>query len=336
MLIDDVKITIQAGHGGKGAVAFNKTLMSLGPAGGAGGRGGSVYVEGMSDLSILHHYRNKKDYAAENGHEGKGQFVDGRAGEDLTLPVPVGTIIHNLDTGADVDITHVGEKVLVAAGGFGGKGNYHFRSSTNTSPKQFQPGLPGEGFTLRLELKLIADVGLIGLPNVGKSSLLNALTKSQAKVANYEFTTLEPNLGAYYGGIILADIPGLIEGASQGKGLGHKFLRHIERTRVLFHLVSATSVDPLTDYQTVREELRLHNPELIEKKEYVFLSRSDDADKTKIAEAVKALKKANPVKSLRSHGAGVKAEPISILDDTLLKPVKKALEEVTKERESTN
>src|SRR3989344_5869673 len=224
--------------------------MSLGPTGTRGGNGGSIYFEGVSDLGALGQFRFKKKLEAENGAPGRGQFRDGEAGEDLILKVPVGTVIHNLTTEKDTEITKTRERVLVAKGGFGGKGNFHFRSSTNTTPKQFQPGLPGERFDFRLELKLIADVGLVGLPNAGKSALLNELTMAKAKVANYPFTTLEPNLGVYYD-LILADIPGLIEGASAGKGLGIKFLRHIERTKILFHLVSAESENPLKDYYAV-------------------------------------------------------------------------------------
>ena len=172
------------------------------------------------------------------------------------------------------EVLKIGERILAAKGGLGGKGNFHFRSSTNTSPKQFQEGLSGEYSTVRLELKLIADVGLIGLPNAGKSSLLNELTKAKSKVANYPFTTLEPNLGAYYE-LIIADVPGLIEGASVGKGLGIKFLRHIERTKILFHLISAESENPAKDYKIIKKELETHNKELAEKTEYVFLSKSD-------------------------------------------------------------
>jgi GTP-binding protein len=236
MLIDDVEIKISAGDGGKGAVAFNKNLMNLGPVGGRGGNGGSVYFEGVSDLSALNQFRFKKDLRAEKGEDGRGQFRDGAAGKDLVLKVPVGTVIHNLDRKTDFEIIKIGEKVLGALGGHGGKGNFLFRSARNTSPTEFQYGLPGENFKIRLELKLIADVGFVGLPNVGKTSLLNKLTRASGKVANYPFTTLEPNLGVYYD-LILADIPGLIEGASSGKGLGIKFLRHIERTRVIFHFI---------------------------------------------------------------------------------------------------
>ena len=216
MLIYEVTIKVNAGNGGRGAVAFNKTLMSLGPTGGSGGRGGSVYFEGVSDLNSLSRFRYKKNINADNGAVGGGQFRDGPDGEDLTIKIPVGTVISKIETNETEEILKVGDKILITKGGIGGKGNFLFRSSTNTSPKQFQEGLPGEHTTVKLELKLIADVGFIGLPNAGKSSLLNELTKAQSKVANYPFTTLEPNLGAYYE-IILADIPGLIEGASSGK-----------------------------------------------------------------------------------------------------------------------
>ena len=319
MLVDDVTITIRSGHGGKGKKAFNKNAMSLGPTGGSGGNGGSVYMEGISDLSALGQFRYKKELAAENGADGKSQFNDGNNGKDLALKIPVGTVIHNLTTGADIEILSVGEKVLVAKGGHGGKGNFLFRSSTNTTPMQFQEGLAGEEFKLRLELKLIADVGLIGLPNAGKSSLLNSLTRAESKVANYAFTTLEPNLGVYYN-LILADIPGLIEGAAEGKGLGVKFLRHVERTRTLFHLVSAESDTPVEDYKTIRKELGKYNKALLEKPEYLFLSKSDSAEEKDLKKKLALLKKQN-----ESTCA------LSILDDESIKNIEKILRKITKD-----
>ncbi|MEK7615866.1 MAG: GTPase ObgE [Patescibacteria group bacterium] len=271
MLIDDVTINVKAGNGGNGKVAFNSNMKSLGPVGGSGGHGGSVYLEGISDLGALYQFRNKKDWKAQDGGNGRGQFVDGPRGEDLVLKVPVGTVVHP----KNIEITKVGERVMIAQGGKGGRGNFHFRGPENTSPKEFEPGTKGEEYTIRLELKLIADVGLIGLPNVGKSSLLNELTNAKSKVANYQFTTLEPNLGVWHGGLILADIPGLIEGASSGKGLGIKFLRHIERTKVLFHCIAADSPHPEKDYEIVRSELATFNKKLLEKPEYIFVTKSD-------------------------------------------------------------
>ena len=254
MLIDDVTIKIKAGDGGSGSVAFNKTKMSLGPTGADGGNGGNVYLESESNLGALIQFRYKKELTAQNGERGKTQLNDGADGQDLVLKVPVGTVVHNLTTGQDMEIVSIGQRLLIAKGGRGGRGNYKFRSSTNTSPEEFEKGALGEEFELRLELKLIADVGFIGLPNVGKSSLLNELTNAKSKVANYPFTTLDPNLGAYYE-LILADIPGLLEGASQGRGLGIKFLRHIERTKTLFHFISAESTNPVSDYKIIRQEL---------------------------------------------------------------------------------
>ena len=236
------------------------------------------------------------------------------------MKIPVGTVLHNLDAGKYKEITKVGEKVLIAAGGFGGHGNYHFRSGKNTSPRQFQAGLPGEAFALRMELKLIADVGFIGYPNAGKSSLLNELTAAKSKVANYPFTTLEPSLGVYYD-LILADIPGLIEGASAGKGLGIKFLRHIERTKVLFHLVSAESEDPLKDYYAVIKELMTYNAELLKKSEYIFLTKSDLVDEKNLKAKMIDLKKA---------GKPVKA--ISIYDPVGMEEVKKILNKLTADK----
>src|SRR3989344_807352 len=275
MLVDDVEVKISAGSGGKGSVSFNKNLGSRGPVGGSGGKGGNVYGEGVSDLTALSQFRFKKEVFAENGENGRGQFCDGHTGENLILKLPIGTIAHNLTNGIKINFETVGEKILLAKGGLGGKGNFQFRSSRNTTPRYAQPGLRGENFIFRLELKFIANVGFIGLPNVGKTSLLNKLTNAKSKVANYPFTTLEPNLGAYYG-LILADIPGLIEGSSSGKGLGIKFLRHIERTKILFHFISSDSPRPKTDYQTIHKELGKFNKGLLKKDEYIFLSKCDE------------------------------------------------------------
>lgn len=216
MLIDDVIIKVSAGNGGSGAVAFDKNKFGVGPTGANGGNGGNVYFIGVPELDALKQFRFRKELKAEDGKNGRGQFMDGRTGEDAVIKIPVGTVVYNLDNSSEkMEIVGVGEKVLIAKGGKGGKGNFFFRSSRNTSPMQSQGGLPGETFNIRLELKLIADIGFVGLPNVGKSSLLKELTNADPKVANYPFTTLEPNLGVYYD-LILADIPGLIEGASSG------------------------------------------------------------------------------------------------------------------------
>ena len=342
MLIDDVKIKVKAGHGGRGAVAFNKNMMSFGPVGGTGGKGASIYAEGVSDLSALNQFRYKKNFEAENGQEGRDQFRDGHDGKDLILKVPVGTVIRNLSNENIGEITQVGERLLIAKGGNGGKGNFHFRSSTNTTPKQFQPGLPGEEFEIRMELKLIADIGFIGLPNAGKSSLLNELTNAKSKVANYPFTTLEPNLGTYFE-LILADIPGLIEGSSTGKGLGIKFLRHIERTKIVFHLISAESEDPARDYKVIRKELGDYSRDLIKKPEYLFLSKSDVISEKEAKKKLSILKKIHPNTRTRSGdkiagsksssfsvGVNSKALAISIYDDKSLEAVKKILNVIKK------
>jgi len=318
MLIDDVTIRVKAGDGGRGGVAFQGIKMALGPTGGKGGHGGSVYLEGVSDISALAPFRFKKVVEAKAGENGRKQFVDGERGKDLIVPIPVGTVVHNLDTGVDREVTKISERLLVAEGGRGGRGNFHFRSSTNTSPRQFEQGKQGDICHLRLELRLIADVGLVGLPNAGKSSLLNTLTAARAKVANYPFTTLEPNLGAYYD-LIIADIPGIIEGASGGKGLGTKFLRHISRTRVIFHLISLESEDMLGDYTTIRSELEKHDLIFKKKKEYVILTKTDMVDANVIKKAMTRLKKYKPI-------------AISIIDDTSLVQVKKILNELAKEK----
>lgn len=320
MFIDDITIRIRAGSGGRGAVLFNKNLNQYGPVGGSGGDGGDIYFEGSSDFSILGFYRFKKEFSAKNGQNGKGQFRDGPNADDLILYVPVGTIIHNLTAKTDREIVLIGERILAARGGRGGRGNFHFRSSINTRPKEFEYGIPGENFTIRLELKLIADVGFIGLPNVGKSSLLNELTNAQSKVGNFLFTTLEPNLGVYYE-LVLADIPGLIEGASSGKGLGIKFLRHIERTKFLFHIISAESADPYKDYKTVRKELGTYNKTLLQKKEFIFLGKSDTISPIELKKKLSMLKKNKlPV------GA------FSIYDYEAIEKIKKILNKFMKEK----
>lgn len=316
MLIDNVTIKVKAGNGGDGKVAFNSNLMSLGPVGGDGGKGGDIYAEGVSDLSALAQFRNTKAVKAGDGGNGGGQSADGPDGKDLIIKLPIGTVITNLDNSDASEVVKIGERTLVARGGKGGRGNFQFRSPTNTSPKDFEYGKAGEEFTVKLELKLIADVGLVGLPNVGKSSLLNELTRAKSKVANYPFTTLEPNLGVYYE-LVLADIPGIIAGASAGKGLGVKFLQHIERTKILFHLISAESENPLGDYKVVRKELEAYSAKLAEKTEYIFLSKSDMVS----AEELQA-----KLTTLKSIGEPVM--PISIIDETTLTELKGILNEI--------
>ena len=316
MLVDEVTIRLHAGRGGRGAVAFNKVKLSQGPTGGDGGNGGNVYFEGIADINALMSYASKKEMNAENGRNGRGQFLDGPRGADLVLKIPTGTTITNLGTGYRQEMAKVGQRILAAGGGMGGKGNYKFRSAINTTPYEFQEGLAGDLNEYHLELRLIADVGLVGLPNAGKSSLLNELTAAKSKVANYAFTTLEPHLGAYYE-LIIADIPGLIEGASSGKGLGVKFLKHIERTTTLFHLVSAESEDPARDYEIIRNELEIHNPLLSVKTEYVMLTKTDAVSPKILKEKTAVLKK-----------IGLKPVPVSILEPNSLENVRKILNKI--------
>ena len=273
MLIDKVDVTFKAGDGGNGKVSFKK--IGRGPDGGSGGKGGDLYIKASSDLTILYQFSRKDFFAAENGISGWNNVKSGGKGDDLEIVLPVGTFLINRDTGREIlELTEVGQKVKLLKGGDGGKGNFEYRSSRNTTPMKSQKGFPGESLNLTLNLKLIADFGLIGLPNAGKSSLLNELTNSNAKVGNFSFTTLSPNLGVVNGKII-ADIPGLIEGASEGKGLGINFLKHIEKVKILIHCIDATSTDYERDYKIIRSELGKYNIELLKKKEIILLCKSD-------------------------------------------------------------
>lgn len=273
MLLDTVDVTFKAGDGGNGKVSFKK--IGRGPDGGSGGRGGDVYIKASSDLTILYQFSRKDYLKAEDGIPGANNVKSGGKGEDLEITLPVGTSLINRDTGQIIlELTEVDQKIKLLKGGDGGKGNYEFRSARNTTPMKAQKGFPGEILNLTLNLKLIADYGLIGLPNAGKSSLLNELTNSNAKIGNYAFTTLSPNLGVVNGKVI-ADIPGLIEGASEGKGLGVKFLKHIEKVKVLLHCIDATSDDYQRDYNVVRKELAKYNEEMLKKKEIILLCKSD-------------------------------------------------------------
>lgn len=311
MLIDHVTLNVSAGKGGDGVVRWRKEkgIPYGGPAGGDGGKGGDVYLRGVRDVHALSDYKYKKDWSAEDGEAGKKRSMHGSNGSDMYLNIPIGSIVYNHDLDIKYELLVDGEEVLILKGGKGGYGNEKFKSSTNRAPEEFSKGQMGEFCKLEVELEMIADIGIIGLPNAGKSSLLNALTRAGAKVADYAFTTIEPNLGAYYG-LVLADIPGLIEGASQGKGLGHKFLKHIMRTPALLHLVSAENSDVSMAYQTIRKELSIYNPELLNRDEIVVLSQVDKIFDTEEIEAkIKSLEKASGKKVLK----------LSLYDDTSVK-----------------
>ncbi len=278
MLIDDVTITIKAGDGGNGSASFKRNAQTAkgGPDGGNGGNGGNVYFVGVNDISALTPFRYKKKVAAEDGIAGARQNLYGRNGKDLYVPVPIGTHVTDLANGSVIEIVDA-EPVLLAKGGKGGRGNNEFKTAILQTPKFAEPGGPGEERQLHLVLKLIADIGFIGLPNAGKSSMLTVLTNANPKIGNYPFTTLEPNIGML-DTIALADIPGLIEGASHGRGLGTKFLKHIEKTKLLVHCIDSTIENPLETYQTVRKEFEEYNPALLTKPEVILLTKIDLVD----------------------------------------------------------
>ncbi len=298
--IDELYIHARAGKGGDGVVRWRheKSKEFSGPSGGNGGQGGDVFIKSVSDLSILQRYKSQKKFAAKDGDPGFRDSMHGKNGEDLYIELPVGSVVKNMDTGEVFSLDKRDQVELILKGGRGGLGNEYFKSSTNRSPEESTPGTLGEEADFYIELQMVADIGLIGLPNAGKSSLLNVLTRAQAKVGNYAFTTLEPNLGDMYGTII-ADIPGLIEGASEGRGLGHKFLRHIKRTRSLIHCVSVENEDPLQVYNTVRDELLKSDNGLKDKPEIILLTKTDLVDVERL-ESIKDLFKKKTKKEVFS------------------------------------
>ncbi len=296
--LDQAKVYIRSGDGGAGAVSFRreKFIEFGGPDGGDGGRGGDVWVEAVDGLNTLIDYRYQQHFRARTGMHGMGRNRTGAKGADVVLKVPVGTQVYEEDNETLIcDLTEVGQRVRLAEGGNGGFGNQHFKSSTNQAPRRANPGLPGVEKTIWLRLKLIADAGLVGLPNAGKSTFLAAVTAAKPKIADYPFTTLHPNLGVVRVDgreFVLADIPGLIEGAHEGVGIGDRFLGHVERTRVLLHLVSAREEDTASAYRTVRGELAAYGHRLAEKREVVALSQADLLDAAERRKKLGALNKA--------------------------------------------
>lgn len=285
MFADSAKIIIKSGKGGNGHVSFRreKYVPNGGPDGGDGGHGGNLIFQVDEGLNTLGDFRHKRKYAAENGEDGKKRNCHGKNGEDLVVKVPAGTIVRDAESGKVIaDMSGDNKRQIVLKGGRGGLGNQNFATATMQAPKYAQPGQPGIELEVRLELKVIADVGLVGFPNVGKSTLLARVTNARPKIANYHFTTLNPNLGVVdlegTGGFVIADIPGLIEGASQGVGLGHEFLRHIERTKAIIHIVDAASVegrDPIADIYAINQELKDFNPELLKKPQVIAANKID-------------------------------------------------------------
>jgi GTP-binding protein len=300
--IDEAKIEVHAGKGGDGAATFRreKYIRFGGPNGGDGGRGGSVWARAERNLNTLVDYRFARIHRAENGVRGMGSDCDGRAGRDIELRVPVGTVIRDEDDGALVaDLAKDGERALLARGGQGGLGNVHFKSSVNRAPRQFTRGEPGESRKLTLELRVLADVGLLGAPNAGKSSFIRTVSSARPKVADYPFTTLNPSLGVVRVGeasFVLADIPGLIEGASEGAGLGHQFLRHLARTRLLLHIVDVTAPELVHDIRVIAAELKKYGRGIERKPRWLIFNKIDavdDAD-TRIQKTVRTLRWTRP------------------------------------------
>ncbi|MDQ3089932.1 MAG: GTPase ObgE [bacterium] len=309
MFVDELTLHLKSGRGGDGVERWlhEKGKDRGGPSGGNGGKGGDVYAVAVRDIGVLNSYRQVKEFSAGRGVDGMKNTKKGEEGADVLIKFPIGSRITNLTTRHTFDLLVDGEKILLLKGGRGGLGNEHFKSSTNVSPKENTPGVEGEEADFHIELLLVVDLGLIGLPNAGKSSLLNSLTSAKSKVGGFPFTTLEPHLGDLYG-LIIADIPGLIEGASTGKGLGHKFLRHIERTKALLHLISAEDEDPLETYKIVRKELEIYNTDILKKPEIILLTKSDLVTEEELKKKIKLFKNLK-----------IPVLPISVLNDEQMK-----------------
>lgn len=321
--VDELTIYAEAGAGGNGVVRWRqeKFVPKGGPAGGNGGRGGNVYVEAVRDIYILAKYKGNNKFHAERGEDGRGSSEHGANGEDVVIQLPIGSVITNKETGHVVRLDSEGEKIQILRGGSGGYGNEHFKSSINVAPQEQKDGREGDKGEFKVELELFADVGLVGLPNAGKSSLLNSLTNAKAKVGDYAFTTLDPNLGAFYG-YVIADIPGIIEGASEGKGLGTKFLRHIKRTKMLAHLVSFENEDMMKTYEQICKELASYGNGLDEKDEVIVLTKTDVAEKQKIDDAMKQFQK-----------IGKHVFTLSLFDDSSVKSFQDELVKILREKE---
>ncbi|MFY0713866.1 GTPase ObgE [Seonamhaeicola sp. NFXS20] len=322
--VDYVKIYVASGNGGKGSVHLHreKYITKGGPDGGDGGRGGHVILRGNSNLWTLFHLKFKKHIRAGHGGHGSKSRSTGADGEDVYIDVPLGTVVRDTETNEIIlEITEDGEEQIIAEGGKGGLGNWHFKSATNQTPRYAQPGLPLEEKYITLELKVLADVGLVGFPNAGKSTLLSVITSAKPKIADYEFTTLKPNLGIVeyrdFQTFVMADIPGIIEGAAEGKGLGHYFLRHIERNSVLLFLIPADAEDIKKQYDILLDELRRYNPEMLDKERLIAISKSDMLDDELKAELKQELDNELPIPYL--FISSVAQQGIQPLKDALWK-----------------
>ncbi|MDX1316582.1 MAG: GTPase ObgE, partial [Xanthomarina gelatinilytica] len=300
--VDYVKLHVSSGNGGKGSAHLHreKFIEKGGPDGGDGGRGGHVIIRGNSNLWTLYTYKFKRHFKAGHGEHGGKSRSTGADGEDVYMDVPLGTLVRDRETNDVIfEITQDGEEKIIAKGGMGGRGNWHFKTSTNQTPRYAQPGIPGEELDIILELKVLADVGLVGFPNAGKSTLLSVVSAAKPKIADYEFTTLKPNLGIVeyrdFKTFVMADIPGIIEGAAEGKGLGHYFLRHIERNSVLLFLIPADAKDIREQYDILLDELKRYNPEILDKDRFIAISKSDMLDNELKAELKAELDKTLPV-----------------------------------------